>query len=374
MTPSPLLGGIPATAATGGGSSTGRGNTTGDGGRFERLMQQPERTGTPRSKAASSAHAAPQPSHADGQARRADASTRHADGGDHDRDADAATPVDDDRDPAPQATADTPLWPPQGLAGLALSMPQALVDSPGVPADAGEPATLPTPSSTAATAALPAALATTAGDPTAAAATVPADASDEVSFDELAAVLATVSPEQADASQADAPLPAPLHGIGALQTLRGGVDVAGVGTPPPTPVPVLGQEGFDDALSARIGWLADQKIGHAHIRISPDDLGAIDVRLQMDGDRVHASFSSPHVDVRHALESSLPRLRELLGEQGFQLAHADVGQHAQGGASSSGNGHGSGNGGGLDSDPAPGEVTVSAAQLIRQRGILDAYA
>jgi flagellar hook-length control protein FliK len=40
---------------------------------------------------------------------------------------------------------------------------------------------------------------------------------------------------------------------------------------------------------------------------------------------------SPHVDVRQALESSLPRLRELLGEQGFQLAHADVGHQAPGG-------------------------------------------
>ncbi|HEL5403210.1 TPA: flagellar hook-length control protein FliK, partial [Stenotrophomonas maltophilia] len=141
----------------------------------------------------------------------------------------------------------------------------------------------------------------------------------------------------------------------------------------PTPKPVLGDDGFDQAMGARLGWLADQKIGHAHIRLSPDDMGPVDVRLQLNGDKVHASFSSPHVDVRQALESSLPRLRELLGEQGFQLAHADVGRQAPGG---DGNASGSPAGGGMagDGEPTPGEASVSSAQLIRQRGLLDAYA
>lgn len=141
----------------------------------------------------------------------------------------------------------------------------------------------------------------------------------------------------------------------------------------PTPKPVLGDDGFDQAIGTRLGWLADQKIGHAHIRLSPDDMGPVDVRLQLNGDKVHASFSSPHVDVRQALESSLPRLRELLGEQGFQLAHADVGHHAPGG-----DGHTSGQAGNGsitgDGEPSPGDAGVSSAQMIRQRGLLDAYA
>ena len=133
------------------------------------------------------------------------------------------------------------------------------------------------------------------------------------------------------------------------------------------------QDDIDQAVGARLGWLADQKIGHAHIRLSPDDMGPVDVRLQLNGDKVHASFSSPHVDVRQALESSLPRLRELLGEQGFQLAHADVGHQAPGG---DGNASGQASGGGIagDGEPSPGEASVSSAQLIRQRGLLDAYA
>ncbi len=377
MTPSPLLGGMPGTATTGSGGGAGRANGadgSAQGSRFERLMQQGERSGTPRSKAGDGGTSASQPPRADAGARRGDSSTQRTDAAD----AEAATAVDDEHEasaqPAPAAADDAPAWPPEGLAGLALSMPQALMADVAIAAEPGMAAAAPMPSSTVATAPLQPGLAA-ASDPSAAIAAMPADdAGEETPVDELAAMLATAPADQADSSETTGPTTAPLHGIGALHALRGGAELAELRAAPPTPTPVLGQEGFDDALSARIGWLADQKIGHAHIRISPDDLGAIDVRLQMDGDKVNASFSSPHVDVRHALESSLPRLRELLGEQGFQLAHADVGQHAQGGASSHGSRDGAGSGGGRDGDPSASEVTLSAAQLIRQRGLLDAYA
>jgi len=282
----------------------------------------------------------------------------------------------------PAPTEDAP-WPPPGLAGLVLAMP--------TPVDAA--AALPTtaaPSQASDGSALPVAPAANPALP----ATAPA-----------AATAATADGKPAATSAGDASaLPLPERILPGKRSERGeGSDVAAVGdrasTPllhapaaaavqdlkaalaagnaifngEPTPKPVLGDDGFDQAIGARLGWLADQKIGHAHIRLSPDDMGPVDVRLQLNGDKVHASFSSPHVDVRQALESSLPRLRELLGEQGFQLAHADVGHQAPGG---DGNASGaSGNGGTAgDGEPSPGDTNVSSAQLIRQRGLLDAYA
>ena len=68
-------------------------------------------------------------------------------------------------------------------------------------------------------------------------------------------------------------------------------------------------------------------------------------------------------------ESSLPRLREMLGQHGFQLAHADVGQqHAppsRGGGSSADGGTG---------DAA--EPATEAPRTVRMtaRGLVDAYA
>lgn len=129
--------------------------------------------------------------------------------------------------------------------------------------------------------------------------------------------------------------------------------------------------GFDDAFGARIGWLADQRIGRAEIRLNPEHLGAIDVRLQIDGTRVSAEFQSAHADVRQALENSVGRLRELLGQQGLQLAQSDVG-HGRGGehgdraAAMRGDNSASEHEAGLIERPLP--------QTLHSRGLLDEYA
>ncbi len=285
----------------------------------------------------------------------------------------------------PAATEDAP-WPPPGLAGLVLAMP--------MPADPA--AALPTT-------AAPALASDGSALPAAAPATNPTLPADAPATATTTPVAADAKPAATSADDATA-LPLPEMILPGKRSERGeGSDVAAVGdrasTPllhapaaaavqdlkaalaagnaifngEPTPKPVLGDDGFDQAIGARLGWLADQKIGHAHIHLSPDDMGPVDVRLQLNGDKVHASFSSPHVDVRQALESSLPRLRELLGEQGFQLAHADVGHQSPGG---DGNAPGQPGGSGIigDGEPTPGDASVSSAQLIRQRGLLDAYA
>jgi len=173
------------------------------------------------------------------------------------------------------------------------------------------------------------------------------------------------------AGDADAPAPQLLHALHAAAELKAAA-TASTFQGEPTATPHIGGDDFDDAMSARIGWLADQKIGHATIKVTPHDLGLIEVRLQMDGDKVHATFSSAHADVRHALESSIPRLREMLNDQGFQLGNADVGQQqtAQDGKANGGQaGHGN-----ADGDTALVETTVSPSQLMRQRGLVDAYA
>ncbi|MBD9481112.1 flagellar hook-length control protein FliK [Pseudoxanthomonas sp. PXM02] len=126
---------------------------------------------------------------------------------------------------------------------------------------------------------------------------------------------------------------------------------------------------FDEDIGDAVRWMADQKIGHAHIKVTPNELGTVEIRLRLEGDRVHADFASAQADVRQALESSLPRLRDMLGQHGFQLAHADVGQqHAppsQGGGSHAGDGSGDA---GEPASEAPRSVRMTA------RGLVDAYA
>jgi len=97
-------------------------------------------------------------------------------------------------------------------------------------------------------------------------------------------------------------------------------------TATPLAMPTRPDDGFDDGLGARIGWMAEQKLGHAQIRLNPENAGPIDVRIQLDGSQVNASFHSASAEVRQALEASLPRLREMLGQQGMQLGNTDIGQ------------------------------------------------
>ena len=126
---------------------------------------------------------------------------------------------------------------------------------------------------------------------------------------------------------------------------------------------------FDEDIGDAVRWMADQKIGHAHIKVTPNDLGTVEIRLRLDGDRVHADFSSAQAEVRQALENSLPRLRDMLGQHGFQLAHADVGQQhtppSQGGGAPTSEGGG---------DSAESAIETPRTVRMTARGLVDAYA
>lgn len=136
----------------------------------------------------------------------------------------------------------------------------------------------------------------------------------------------------------------------------------------PVTVPVDPQNGFDDGFGARLVWMAEQRLGHAEIRLNPEHLGPIEVRVQVDGTQVSAEFQSGHAGVRQAIEASLPRLREMLGQQGLQLGHTDVGQrHAGSGAPARRDGD----------TPSAGASPADAplpARHLRTRGLLDEYA
>lgn len=137
--------------------------------------------------------------------------------------------------------------------------------------------------------------------------------------------------------------------------------------------PDVNTDQFGETLGTQLTYMANEKIGHAHIRVSPNDLGTIEVSLKLDGDRVHADFSSPQADVRQALEQSLPKLRDLLSAHGFQLAQADVGHRQSNPQSSSAQGF-AGRGGGGDAASAGNDAAAQAPVVRVTRGLVDAYA
>lgn len=143
---------------------------------------------------------------------------------------------------------------------------------------------------------------------------------------------------------------------------------------PPLQMPADPEAGFDDALGARVAWAAEQKLGHAEIRLNPEHLGRIDLKIQLDGTRVSAEFASANADVRQALEATLPKLREMLGQHGLQLGHADVGQRQQNAPQSQGR-TAPAFGSGFGDEGASANVAASTpAPVVRSRGLLDEYA
>ncbi len=86
----------------------------------------------------------------------------------------------------------------------------------------------------------------------------------------------------------------------------------------------LGSPQFSDELGQKIRWLVGQNFNAAQIRLNPAELGPVDVRVNVSGDQVSVAFNSQFGVVRDAIESALPKLRELLENQGLNLANADI--------------------------------------------------
>jgi len=78
-------------------------------------------------------------------------------------------------------------------------------------------------------------------------------------------------------------------------------------------------------LSSTVGQGQNQV---AEIRLNPAHMGPIEVRVVMKDDQALITFSAQNGAVRDAIESSLPRLREMFSSSGAMLADASVSEHS----------------------------------------------
>jgi flagellar hook-length control protein FliK len=90
-----------------------------------------------------------------------------------------------------------------------------------------------------------------------------------------------------------------------------------------------GSKEFDQQLSSRIRWMGNLKMSAAELKLHPAELGSIEVRISTEDDQTRVSFITSNSAAREVIESSMPRLRELLGDSGLQLEQGDVSQQEQ---------------------------------------------
>lgn len=86
----------------------------------------------------------------------------------------------------------------------------------------------------------------------------------------------------------------------------------------------LSSNNWANEFSQKINWMSMQQNYVAELFLNPPDLGALDVVLSVSGNQADALFTSPHSAVREAVENAMPKLRELLADNGINLGNATV--------------------------------------------------
>lgn len=93
----------------------------------------------------------------------------------------------------------------------------------------------------------------------------------------------------------------------------------------PTPVD---SPDFKQALAERVGmWVSGTPANGqmtAELRLNPEDMGPVHIRIVMDGQNAQVDFAAAHAETRQAIEASLPALSTALEDAGLSLAGGGV--------------------------------------------------
>jgi flagellar hook-length control protein FliK len=197
--------------------------------------------------------------------------------------------------------------------------------------------------------------------------------------DSLAALLPQPDPVTVQAGAIGAPANAPLDANQAAHPAPPTAPAqATLAMPPHSPT-------FGPALGHQIEVWMKGGVQHAEVQLSPQDLGPIRVKIEMDGAQARVQMSADVQSTRDALQQAMPQLSEQLGQVGLSLsgggvsdqptfqqsqAQANAGGSGQGGRQGHGGTHGGQASGGLE-DIAAASAARGASQ---RRGLLDTYA
>jgi flagellar hook-length control protein FliK len=90
----------------------------------------------------------------------------------------------------------------------------------------------------------------------------------------------------------------------------------------------VGSPAWTEELGTQLTWMTSHGQDSASLRLAPEHLGPVEVRIDVRDGAASVWFGAAHADTRSALEQSLPRLRELFAASGLLLADAGVARDA----------------------------------------------
>jgi len=141
----------------------------------------------------------------------------------------------------------------------------------------------------------------------------------------------------------------------------------------PTPLtnPAWGQD-----AGQRIYWMVKQNVQQAELQLNPKHLGPMEVKISVGQDQqVNVSIITQQGAVKEALDTAMPRLREMLDNQGLNLGNVNVSdetsrQQQQQTDGSDQNGRVSSP---LDEPESPLEATPQTFADLSSQGLVDLY-
>jgi flagellar hook-length control protein FliK len=140
----------------------------------------------------------------------------------------------------------------------------------------------------------------------------------------------------------------------------------------------LRQPGWEQSLGQNIQWMVKEDVQSANIRITPQELGPMNIQLSVKDDQLTVQISAQQTVTRETLEAAVPRLREHFQSNGYTHVSVDIssgqGQSRQQGfAESGGSFHGQGFSSEFSADLHAMETPRTASPHYQQ-GLLDTFA
>ena len=128
----------------------------------------------------------------------------------------------------------------------------------------------------------------------------------------------------------------------------------------------------------KIVWLATSETQSAQLTLNPAQMGPIEISLSVERGNASVSFASANAEVREAIETALPRLREMLASAGIELGQTNVGaesfrQQQQSARDGSSTARSTGDGAILAAD-SPLALPSRAFATQRGNGLVDLFA
>lgn len=89
------------------------------------------------------------------------------------------------------------------------------------------------------------------------------------------------------------------------------------------------QAEWGEHFNDQIVWLGQQKINSALIKIHPEELGPIEVTVKVVKEEASVAINTHNSVVRDMLEQAVPRLKEMLADQGVNLTQVNIESNKQ---------------------------------------------